>query len=47
MTSLTLATLFAFNPSAALVGIAAMVLMAIVGVMVGPNLDGMNAPAKK
>ena len=32
-------------PTAPIVGIAFIVLFAIVGVMVGPNYDGMNAPA--
>ena len=32
-------------PTAAIVGIAFIVLFAIVGVMVGPDYDGMNAPA--
>ena len=31
-------------PTAPIVGIASIVLFAIVGVMVGPNYDGMNAP---
>ena len=31
-------------PSAAFVGIVSIVLFAIVGVMVGPDYDGMNAP---
>tara|TARA_B100000700_G_C14368878_1_gene545053 strand:- start:238 stop:378 length:141 start_codon:yes stop_codon:yes gene_type:complete len=33
-----------FNTSAALVGIGSIVLFAIVGLMVGPDYDGMNAP---
>ena len=32
-------------PSAPIVGIGFIVLFAIVGVMVGPDYDGMNAPA--
>ena len=32
-------------PTAQIVGIAFIVLFAIVGVMVGPDYDGMNAPA--
>jgi len=32
-------------PTAPVVGIAFIVLFAIVGVMVGPDYDGMNAPA--
>ncbi len=32
-------------PTAPIVGIAFMALFAIVGVMVGPDYDGMNAPA--
>tara|TARA_B100001250_G_C19532064_1_gene670865 strand:+ start:260 stop:397 length:138 start_codon:yes stop_codon:yes gene_type:complete len=31
-------------PTAQLVGIASLVLFAIVGLMVGPDYDGMNAP---
>ena len=31
-------------PTAPIVGIASIVLFAIVGIMVGPNYDGMNAP---
>ena len=31
-------------PTAPIVGIAFIALFAIVGVMVGPNYDGMNAP---
>ena len=31
-------------PTAPIVGIAFMVLFAIVGIMVGPDYDGMNAP---
>tara|TARA_B100000965_G_scaffold380658_1_gene377394 strand:- start:10442 stop:10612 length:171 start_codon:yes stop_codon:yes gene_type:complete len=31
-------------PTAPIVGIAFIVLFAIVGIMVGPNYDGMNAP---
>ena len=31
-------------PTAPVVGIASIVLFAIVGVMVGPDYDGMNAP---
>ena len=34
-------------PTAPIVGIAFIVLFAIVGVMVGPDYDGMNAPALK
>ena len=34
-------------PTAPVVGIAFIVLFAIVGVMVGPDYDGMNAPALK
>ena len=32
-------------PTAPIVGIAFIVLFAIVGLMVGPDYDGMNAPA--
>ena len=32
-------------PTAPIVGIAFIVLFAIVGIMVGPEYDGMNAPA--
>ena len=32
-------------PTAPIVGIASIVLFAIVGIMVGPDYDGMNAPA--
>jgi len=32
-------------PTAPILGIAFIVLFAIVGVMVGPDYDGMNAPA--
>ena len=32
-------------PTAPVVGVAFIVLFAIVGVMVGPDYDGMNAPA--
>ena len=32
-------------PTAPIIGIAFIVLFAIVGVMVGPDYDGMNAPA--
>ena len=32
-------------PTAPIVGIASIVLFAIVGLMVGPDYDGMNAPA--
>jgi len=32
-------------PTAPIVGIAFIALFAIVGIMVGPNYDGMNAPA--
>ena len=31
-------------PTAPIVGIASIVLFAIVGIMVGPDYDGMNAP---
>tara|TARA_B100000700_G_scaffold25290_1_gene24339 strand:+ start:467 stop:613 length:147 start_codon:yes stop_codon:yes gene_type:complete len=34
-------------PTAILVGVLSIVLFAIVGVMVGPDYDGMNAPASK
>ena len=34
-------------PTAPIVGIAFIVLFAIVGVMVGPDYDGMNAPSLK
>ena len=43
----TFAALATFNQSAALVGVASIVVFAIVGVMVGPDYDGMNAPAVK
>ncbi|WP_320664672.1 hypothetical protein [Prochlorococcus sp. MIT 1223] len=43
----TFAALASFNQSAALVGVLSMVLFAIVGVVVGPDYDGMNAPAVK
>ena len=32
-------------PTAPIVGVASIILFAIVGVMVGPDYDGMNAPA--
>ena len=32
-------------PTAPIVGIGSIVLFAIVGIMVGPDYDGMNAPA--
>ena len=32
-------------PTAPIVGVACIVLFAIVGIMVGPDYDGMNAPA--
>ena len=32
-------------PTAPIVGIAFIILFAIVGIMVGPDYDGMNAPA--
>ena len=32
-------------PTAPIVGVAFIVLFVIVGIMVGPNYDGMNAPA--
>lgn len=32
-------------PTAPIVGIASIVLFAIVGLMVGPDYDGMNAPS--
>ncbi len=32
-------------PTAPIIGIAFIVLFAIVGIMVGPDYDGMNAPA--
>ena len=41
------AALASFNQSAALVGVASLILFAIVGVVVGPDYDGMNAPAIK
>ena len=47
MITQTFAALATFNQSAALVGVASMVLFAIVGVVVGPDYDGMNAPAIK
>ena len=31
-------------PTAPIIGIAFIILFAIVGIMVGPNYDGMNAP---
>ena len=34
-------------PTAPIIGITFIVLFAIVGVMVGPNYEGMNAPAVK
>ena len=34
-------------PTAILVGIGSIVLFAVVGVMVGPDYDGMNAPEVK
>ena len=34
-------------PTAPIVGIAFIALFAIVGIMVGPDYDGMNAPALK
>tara|TARA_Y100001968_G_C19449136_1_gene767321 strand:+ start:3667 stop:3816 length:150 start_codon:yes stop_codon:yes gene_type:complete len=47
MLSMTFGALATFNSSAALVGVASMVLFAIVGVVVGPDYDGFNAPAVK
>jgi len=47
MFPITFAALATFNSSAALIGIASMVLFAIVGVVVGPDYDGFNAPAVK
>ena len=47
MLSQTFAAIASFNQSAALVGVASLVLFAIVGVMVGPDYDGLNAPAVK
>ena len=35
------------DPTAVLVGVASIVLFAIVGFMVGPDYDGMNAPEVK
>ena len=32
-------------PTAPIVGVASIILFAIVGIMVGPDYDGMNAPA--
>ncbi len=32
-------------PTAPIVGIAFIILFAVVGIMVGPDYDGMNAPA--
>ena len=32
-------------PTAPIVGVASIILFAIVGVMVGPDYDGMNSPA--
>tara|TARA_B100000579_G_C22084136_1_gene511586 strand:+ start:291 stop:461 length:171 start_codon:yes stop_codon:yes gene_type:complete len=32
-------------PTAPIIGIAFIILFAIVGIMVGPDYDGMNAPA--
>ena len=34
-------------PTAPIVGVAFIILFAVVGVMVGPDYDGMNAPALK
>ena len=34
-------------PTAVLVGVASIALFAIVGLMVGPDYDGMNAPEVK
>ena len=34
-------------PTAVIVGIGSIALFAIVGLMVGPNYDGMNAPEVK
>ena len=34
-------------PTAPIIGIAFIVLFAVVGVMVGPDYDGMNAPEVK
>ena len=46
MNHLILGALFSTPaPTAPVVGIAFIVLFAIVGVMVGPDYDGMNAPA--
>ena len=47
MISQTFAALATFNQSAALVGVASIILFGIVGVVVGPDYDGMNAPAIK
>ena len=45
MSNLILGGLFSTSaPTAPVVGIAFIVLFAIVGVMVGPDYDGMNAP---
>tara|TARA_Y100001968_G_scaffold319305_1_gene350630 strand:- start:1924 stop:2073 length:150 start_codon:yes stop_codon:yes gene_type:complete len=43
----TFAALATFNQSAALVGVISIILFSIVGVMVGPDYDGMNAAAVK
>tara|TARA_B100000579_G_scaffold426808_1_gene434536 strand:- start:107 stop:268 length:162 start_codon:yes stop_codon:yes gene_type:complete len=48
MTSLIFAGLTSTPaPSAIYVGVASIILFAIVGVMVGPDYDGMNAPEVK
>ena len=48
MTPLTFASLIGTPaPTAIIVGVASIALFAIVGVMVGPDYDGMNAPEVK
>ena len=46
MLHLTIGGLVATSaPTAPIIGIALIALFAIVGIIVGPNYDGMNAPA--
>lgn len=48
MTPLTFASLVGTPaPTAIIVGIASIALFAVVGLMVGPDYDGMNAPEVK
>ena len=47
MTPITFASLVSVNSSAALVGIGSLALMAIVGIMIGPDFNNINIPASK